>query len=316
MLQETLPRGSQQHFRKTKNRTHTSPLGRKVQSARSRRESRRCSKRHSRGAHNNHTAHRNPPQKHATREAEDSRVQTEHFRKTKKNPHQSPGAEGSGRTLSGRTQKVFQETLPRGSQQPHSAREIPQTKHATRGAEDSRVQTEHFRKTKNWPHTSLLGRKAQGTRSLGEPRRCSKRHSRGAHSNTLERQKTSPTPVPWGGRLRVHALGRTQKVLQETLPRRTQQPHSAQEPTPKTRNMGSRRQSRPDRALQTTKKKRLHTSPLGRNAHGAQSPEEPRRCSKRHSRGAHNKQSGCRIQGAKKEHVQDTPTYYTQDTII
>ena len=50
---------------------------------------------------------------------------------------------------------------------------------------------------------------------------------RGAHNNTLERRKTSPTPVPWGGRFRVHVLGRIQKVHQETLPRRTQQPNSA-----------------------------------------------------------------------------------------
>ena len=75
-----------------------------------------------------------------------------------------------------------------------------------------------------------MGRKAQGARSRGEPRRCSNRHSRGAHNkqtahrsppkntqhreqttntskqNTSERQKTSP-PLPWGGRLRAHALG-------------------------------------------------------------------------------------------------------------
>jgi len=86
-----------------------------------------------------------------------------------------------------------------------------------------------LRKTKNQP-TTPLGRKAQGARSRGESRRCSKRHSRGAHNNqtahrsppnntqhreqttitseqnTSERQKTSP-PLPWGGRLRAHALG-------------------------------------------------------------------------------------------------------------
>jgi len=152
----------------TKNRPHTSSLGRKAQGARSRGESRRCSNRHSRGTHNNHTGHRNPPQQHATLGAEDSRVQTAHFRKPKK----------------------------------------------------------------NWSLTSPMGRKAQGARSRGEPRRCSKRLSRGAHKNctahgkspkqhtqhgeyktvaskqnTLERHKTDHTLIPWGGRLRAHALG-------------------------------------------------------------------------------------------------------------
>jgi len=39
---------------------------------------------------------------------------------------QYPGAEGSGRTLLGRAQKVLQETLPRGPQQIHRAREAHQ----------------------------------------------------------------------------------------------------------------------------------------------------------------------------------------------
>jgi len=127
---------------------------------------------------------------------------------------------------------VLQETLPRLTQQPHRAQDPPQ-KHATRGAVDSRVQTAHFRKPKkNWPHNSPLGWKAQGARSRGEPRRCSKRHSRGAHNNhtahgkppkhntphgeqktvaskqsTLERHKTDHIPIPWGRRLRAHDLG-------------------------------------------------------------------------------------------------------------
>jgi len=91
--------------------------------------------------------------------------------------------------------------------------------------------------------------------------------------NTSERQKTSP-PLPWDGKLRAHALGRTQKVLQETLPRGTQQPNSTQEPPQKQGGAGSRRQSRPDRTPQKDQKL-AHTSPLGWKAQGARSRENP-----------------------------------------
>jgi len=46
--------------------------------------------------------------------------------KDRKLAHQSPGAEGSGRTLSGRTQKVLQETLPRVTQNQTAHRSPPQ----------------------------------------------------------------------------------------------------------------------------------------------------------------------------------------------
>ena len=163
---------------------------------------------------------------------------------------------------------------------------------------------------RNRSHTSPLGREGQGARSRGEPRRCSKRHSRGVHNNTLARRKSSPTPVPWGERFRVHILERTQKVHQETLPRRTLQPSNTQEITPKTHNTGSRRQSCSNRELQTTKEKRPHTRPMGRKIHGTRSQGEPRRCSTRHSRGAHNTQSRRRFQGA-----QNTPRTRQQHTI-
>jgi len=67
------------------------------------------------------------PQQHATRGVKNSRVQSTLYSQTEKTkPNtvvrpkkrtQYPGAGGSGRTLSGRVQKVRQETLPRGPQQ-------------------------------------------------------------------------------------------------------------------------------------------------------------------------------------------------------
>jgi len=245
-------------------------------------------------------------------------------------------------------------------------------------------------------------RKAQGARSRGEPRRCSKRHSRGAHNNqtahrsphkntqrreqktvaseqnTSERQKTSP-PLPWGGRLRAHAFGENPEgALRDTPAGRTTTKQRTGAPT-KTRNAGSRQQSRPNRTPQKDRKL-AHHSPgaegfrahaFGENPEGAprdtpaghtttkqrtgappktrrrreqktvaseqntserqktsphQSPGmegsgrtlsgEPRRCSMRPSRGSHNNQTRRRIQGAKQEQVQDTPTCHTQYTMI
>jgi len=139
---------------------------------------------------------------------------------------------------------VLQETLPRGTQQPNSAQEPPQ-KHGCAGSRRQSRPNRTPQKDRKLAHTSPLGWKAQGARSRGEPRRCSKRHSRGAHNNQsalrsppkntvaqgaedsrvrtehLRKTENQPTLVPWDGRLRAHALGETQKVLQTTLSRVT-----------------------------------------------------------------------------------------------
>ena len=95
--------------------------------------------------------------------------------------------------------------------------------------------------------------------ALGESPEGTPRDTPAGPTTNTERTRTHPkktpkrtgtTPVPWGGRFRAHALGENPEGAPRDTPAGlTTTTQRTGNPPNKTRNTGSRRQSRPTRAL-------------------------------------------------------------------